>query len=176
MSRNSLKTSLMMAAFWVGVGSSHLGWAEGQGGGAESPAASMSLEERAFQERQRALARDRELLTLERMVKEERVKIADLDNKMAPPPPPPPPSVMKDSTSSFGGRGMDDVTSEMSFVGAHGDPKNLRGEVFFRGARFPVKKGDTLPGGWRVESVDVSRLLLKKGDRQLEIPMGMRKP
>lgn len=62
--------------------------------------------------------------------------------------------------------------SEMTLVSVYGEGKNLAGELFYRGGRMTVKKGDTLPGDWRVASIEQSRLMAVKGKRRFEIGLG----
>lgn len=66
----------------------------------------------------------------------------------------------------------DDPITEMYVVSTYtGEDDALAAEVYFRGGRIPVTKGDTLPGDWVVQKVEMARLILKRGKRKGEIAL-----
>lgn len=62
--------------------------------------------------------------------------------------------------------------SEMTLVSVYGEGRNLVGELFYRGGRMAVTKGDLLPGEWRVASIEPTRVMARKGKRRFEIGLG----
>lgn len=66
----------------------------------------------------------------------------------------------------------DDPIDEMHVVSTYtGEDGALAAEVYFRGGRIPVTKGDTLPGDWVVQKVEMARLIAKRGKRKGEIAL-----
>lgn len=137
-------------------------------------------EERFFRE-QASLQRETRLMEARVKLMEQRAKYEEAMRKMAVSAPMPPKvgteALAKSEyevASSYDVHIATDekALAEMTLVSVYGEDKSLVGELFYRGGRMTVKKGDTLPGGWRVASIDLSRLMLSKGKRRFEIALG----
>jgi type IV pilus biogenesis protein PilP len=87
---------------------------------------------------------------------EQRISEAEIKNNAAPP----------------ADESKEDPIDEMYVVSTYtGEDGALAAEVYFRGGRIPVSKGDTLPGDWVIQKVEMSRLILKRGKRRGEIAL-----
>jgi type IV pilus biogenesis protein PilP len=79
---------------------------------------------------------------------------------------------MENNTAPPAEESKDDPIDEMYVVSTYtGEDDALAAEVYFRGGRIPVNKGDTLPGDWVIQKVEMARLIVKRGKRRGEIAL-----
>jgi len=65
-----------------------------------------------------------------------------------------------------------DLASEMILVSVYGEGKNLTGEVFYRGGRITVNRGDKLPGNFLVTKIEPTRIVVRHNKVTSDINLG----
>lgn len=143
----------------------------------------LTQEEESFLREQSSLQRQVQLMATRVKLMEEKAKYEELSRKIAEASAPPPASFISPPAPVASNHGADpenptssgndsDLLREMSLVSVYGERQSLIGEVFYRGGRMTLRKGDRLPGGWLVSAIEPSRMMVSKGGQRLEIGLG----
>lgn len=61
---------------------------------------------------------------------------------------------------------------DIKLVSVYGKETNLVGDVFYRGGRFTVKKGDVISDGWRVTRIKPTSMVISKNGQRVELELG----
>lgn len=106
--------------------------------------------------------------TLDDLVDSQReILIAEAQRKLdatKPPVPLPQPSVARSTKKT---NDKDDADLEdAKLIAIYGPVGQLTAEIMFQGAVFPVKQGGDSVEGWRVDSINQSRIVLQKLDKK----------
>lgn len=140
-------------------------------------------EERFFQEQAR-LQRETMLMESRAKLMEQQAKYAEMQQKIMEAQAPKPkvdsmtagiPSTLPGGTPvvvSNAGAMKEVDPADMRLVSVFGHEKNPSAEIVFRGARLAVKKGDQLPGGWKVKTITSFQVDVEKSGVKRTIDFG----
>lgn len=145
------------------MGTPMMGTAVASGGG-------LTMEEKMYFAEQARLQRDTTLMESKVKLAEQQLKYNEAVAKMISASVAQPAANVKEKKEEK--KPASDLASEMILVSVYGEGRNLTGEVFYRGGRISVKRGDKLPGNMLVTNIEPTRIVVRNGKKSSEINLG----
>lgn len=138
---------------------------------APAPKVTLNPRERYFLQREAELVREIRLLELQAKAAELQKQVDAGDNRGLPMAP-----VMNSSNGASAGLPFaeDDKNSRPPFrlISVWGEGSTLTADVIVNGVRMSVRKGDELPDGWLVFSIDRGTMSIRRGAQRLAMKLG----